>query len=194
MRNRLQTAVSILLMVAISNVVARASQTRKDYPLTSGWQFRQVGPAEAIRVSQWQAATVPGDVHLDLLKNGLIEDPFYRTNAHDLRWIENADWEYRDSIRVSPQMLAEKNIDLVFEGLDTNAQVYLNDELILTANNMYREWRIDARPHLHIGENTLRVIFPSPVEEAKRIASEDPWRTKTQTPTPRKNVSSQGRL
>ncbi len=33
-----------------------------------------------------------------------------------------------------------KRIELVFEGLDTYADVYLNDSLILKAENMFREW------------------------------------------------------
>ena len=43
----------------------------------------------------WLPATVPGDVHLDLLANKKIADPFYRDNESKLQWIENASWEYR---------------------------------------------------------------------------------------------------
>ena len=43
----------------------------------------------------WLPATVPGDVHLDLLANKKIPDPFFRDNESKLQWIENESWEYR---------------------------------------------------------------------------------------------------
>ena len=58
--------------------------------------------------AQWHPAVVPGCVHLDLLRNKLIPDPFYRDNEAKLQWIENADWEYRTTIQVTPALLAQK--------------------------------------------------------------------------------------
>ena len=48
---------------------------------------------------------VPGDVHLDLLRNKLIPDPYYRENEAKLQWIENASWEYRTTIDATPELL-----------------------------------------------------------------------------------------
>ncbi len=64
--------------------------------LDHGWQFRQVTSAPQEPEAGWLPATVPGDVHLDLLANKKIDDPFYRDNEAKLQWIENASWEYRD--------------------------------------------------------------------------------------------------
>ncbi len=47
--------------------------------------------------------------------------------------------------QATPALLSQKNIDLVFEGLDAYAKVYLNDKLILTADNMFREWRVNVK-------------------------------------------------
>ena len=81
----------------------------------------------------WLPATVPGDVHLDLLANKKIPDPFYRDNESKLQWIENESWEYRLNFDVTPALLARSNVDLVFDGLDAAAQVYLNGVQVLDA-------------------------------------------------------------
>jgi len=64
-----------------------------------------------------------------------------------------------------PATLERRHVELVFEGLDTYAQVYLNERMILSADNMFRTWRIDAMPALQAGDNTLRIVFRSPVNE-----------------------------
>ena len=53
--------------------------------------------------------------------------------------------------------------DLVLTGLDTFADVYLNEKKILTADNMFRRWRVDVKSILKPGANTLRVVFHSPI-------------------------------
>ena len=157
--------------------------------LNSGWEFHQLLSGPVVQAatpspndaSQWHPAVVPGCVHLDLLRNKLIPDPFYRDNEAKLQWIENADWEYRTTVQATPALLAQKNIELVFEGLDAYAKVYLNDKLILTADNMFREWRVSVKSDLKPGANSLRVVFPSPIKAASEIAANDPWRERTHT-------------
>src|SRR4029078_5813372 len=88
---------------------------------------------------------VPGCVHTDLLANKLIDDPFYRDNEKKQQWIDKKDWKYRTIFKVNPQTLARENVELVFEGLYTYASVYLNEQLVLKADNMFRTWRVNAR-------------------------------------------------
>ena len=61
-------------------------------------------------------------------------------------------------------MMERQNIELVFKGLDTYADVYLNEKKILEANNMFREWRVVIKPHLEAGENVLKIYFHSPIK------------------------------
>jgi beta-mannosidase len=150
-------------------------------PLNSSWEFRQMVKAIGADAPVWRPAQVPGDVHLDLLRNKLIPDPFYRDNEAKLQWIENADWEYRTTIQAPPELLSHKNIELVFEGLDAYAEVYINEKLVLTADNMFREWRVDVKSDLKAGANQVRVVFPSPIEAAAKIAAGDKWRAQTHT-------------
>ncbi len=177
----------LLCFLLLSVGVSFAAPQKQTVPLNSGWEFHQLisGPtvesanAAMKDASQWHPAVVPGCVHLDLLRNKLIPDPFYRDNEAKLQWIENADWEYRTTVQATSALLAQKNIDLVFEGLDAYAKVYLNDKLILTADNMFREWRVSVKSDLKPGANSLRVVFPSPIKAAADIAANDPWREKT---------------
>ncbi len=149
--------------------------------LKQGWEFRQVTNLQGIAHDHWLPAKVPGDVHLDLLRNKLIPEPFYRDNENKLQWIENADWEYRTTIPVSEKLLNRHNIELVFDGLNTCAQVYVNGNLLLTSDNMFRTYRLNAKPYLKAGDNQLRVVFTSPIQGAEKIAAKDPWRPETNT-------------
>ena len=137
-----------------------ASPTRSvKTSLNTGWQFREVGK------DSWHPATVPGCVHTDLLSNKLIEDPFYRDNEQKQQWIGKTDWEYQTTFRVGPEMLSRDQIELVFEGLDTYADVFLNNAPLLSADNMFRSWRIECKPLLKAGDNSLRIRFRSPINE-----------------------------
>jgi beta-mannosidase len=127
--------------------------------ITADWRFREAASGE------WHTATVPGCVHTDLLQNKLIPDPFYRTNEADLQWIGEKDWVYQTVFRVSEDMLAHQNVELVFHGLDTYAKVYVNDSLFLSADNMFREWRADAKPILRHGENKITIFFRNVFDE-----------------------------
>jgi beta-mannosidase len=147
--------------------------------LDRGWQFRQITSTPQDAEAGWLPATIPGDVHLDLLANKKIEDPFYRDNESKLQWIENASWEYRDSFDVTPALLARTNVDLVFDGLDAAAQVYLNGTQVLNADDSFRVWRVSAKAHLHAGSNLLRIVFPSPIAAAQLVAAADPWQPRT---------------
>ena len=158
--------------------------------LSTGWTVRQLpddGMAESASATPpsgndgWFAATVPGDVHLDLLHAGKIPDPFYRDNEAKLQWIEKVGWEYRTSIPVSAAALERQHVDLVFDGLDTACTIYLNGERVSNPDNMFRQWRIDAKPHLHVGSNDLRIVFPAPMKAAEAVAEKDPWHSRTHT-------------
>jgi beta-mannosidase len=133
--------------------------------LNAGWQFRAAGNTDKAEIQQWHPAQVPGVVHTDLLRAGLIPDPFDRDNEFRLQWIGLTDWEYQTTFQVDSAALGHDHIDLVFEGLDTFADVYLNDQAILHADNMFRRWRIPAKPLLKPGQNSLRIVFHSAIEK-----------------------------
>lgn len=122
------------------------------------WSFRSAGSE-----TDWLPAQVPGCVHTDLLRNGVIDSPFYGTNEGKLQWIDKEDWEYRAFFDVDEAMVHHDRVELLFRGLDTYADVSLNGTNILTADNMFRCWQVDVKPLLKIKGNLLRVYFRSPI-------------------------------
>ncbi|MFD2613413.1 beta-mannosidase [Paenibacillus gansuensis] len=125
----------------------------------SDWRFKSA------KEQEWLPARVPGCVHTDLLTNGIIPDPFYGTNERDLQWIDKQDWEYESVFDVSGDMLAQTQIELIFDGLDTYADVVLNDKPVLAADNMFRTWSVDVRSLLRPAGNRLSIRFRSPIME-----------------------------
>ena len=173
---RESAAIAVLVLGAAS---ALGETSNANIDLSQGWQFRQIKPAPQDANSGWMPATVPGDVHLDLIANKVIPDPFYRNNEARLQWIEEQSWEYQVSFDASPALMARANIDLVFDGLDAASQVYINGAQVLNADNMFRVWRAPIKSHLHAGRNLIRVLFPSPIQAAQDVAATDPWQSRT---------------
>ena len=123
-----------------------------------GWKFRQ-GRSEI-----WYPATVPGTVHTDLIANEIIGDPFFRLNERGVQWVDKEDWMYETTLVATAAETSSSNQELVFYGLDTYADVYLNGKSILNANNMHRTWRVDVKGLLKAGDNKLEVYFHSPIK------------------------------
>lgn len=136
--------------------------------LGGAWRMRKAG------TDRYYEATVPGTVCTDLLANGLLEDPYYRDNEAAALQAMREDYEYSRSFTAEASDLQADALELVFYGLDTIADVYLNEEKILQADNMHRTWRVDVKNVLRAGENSLRVCFHSPVEYAEKRHRENP--------------------
>lgn len=126
--------------------------------LSAGWTFRQT------RSEFWYPAAVPGCVHTDLMANRIIEDPFFRLNERGVQWVDKEDWFYQTYFDITDEEQNAVNQILVFKGLDTYADVYLNGKPLLNANNMFREWRCDVKGLLKDKQNHLEVYFHSPVK------------------------------
>src|SRR5512135_1381131 len=123
---------------------------------SASWQFR-----DATKDTAWHSAVVPGCVHRDLRRHGLIPDPFRGTNELGLQWIEEHDWEYRAAFTVPAALLAEAQVELVADGLDTVATVRLNGRVIARTENMFLGHRWEVKPLLRPGRNELTIRFDS---------------------------------
>ncbi|RYY65020.1 MAG: hypothetical protein EOO13_17715, partial [Chitinophagaceae bacterium] len=132
--------------------------------LSQHWQFRQAGK------THWRTAVVPGSVHTDLLRNKLIPDPFFADNESKLAWIDNVDWEYKTNFSVTSEMLNNSMAELHFHGLDTYADIYLNNSLLFSADNMFRTWKMPIQGSLKPGKNELRIYFHSAKKRVDSMA------------------------
>lgn len=157
-----------LLFALISITTLSAQNSYRDL-CSEKWTFHKEKDSVAY------PAKVPGTVHTDLFYNSLIPDPFYANNEKKLQWIEEENWVYSTNFFISDSEYNNSNIDLVWDGLDTDAEVYLNGNKLLVANNMFRKWTIAAKKHLKKGDNFLKVIFYSSVQKAKEEAQKLPY-------------------
>ncbi len=155
---------SILLILIINLIPVQTTAQDISIELNKNWQFKNQ------KETHWYHATVPGTVHTDLLANKLIPNPYYRDNESKLQWIDKADWEYKTVFETGAEIFKKKNIEMVFDGLDTYATVYLNGKLILKADNMFRGWTINVKPFLKKKNNELLIKFWSAQTKVDSIA------------------------
>lgn len=113
-------------------------------------------------------ATVPGEVHIDLLAAGAIPDPFDGDNESALQWIGRTDWRY--SVDFDWQPGDEARHELVAEGLDTFATLVLNGTEVGRTANQHTWHRFDVGAHLQPGSNRLEIIFAAPVTAAEQAS------------------------
>ncbi|TGD57388.1 beta-mannosidase [Flavobacterium humi] len=149
--------------------VTLLAQTAERKLNAENWHFKKTED------KNWLPATVPGTVHTDLWNNKVIPDPFWGTNEKQLLGIENENWEYESVFTVTGQELKHETIELQFDGLDTYAKVYLNNELVLEADNMFRTWKIDVKNTLKKGKNKLYILFEPAVKKGKEEAQKLPY-------------------
>ena len=134
--------------------------------LDAGWRVR-IAPSEAAahpQVSDWMPAAVPGAVQTDLMALNKLPDPYIGDNEAKVQWVGLSDWQYQTEIDVSPETLRRDHLDLVFEGLDTFAEVKVNGTSVLKADNMFRTWRVPVKGVIHAGKNTIEVDLASPLK------------------------------
>ena len=160
----LRLFVMLCFVMAASAVMAAAPDR---FVIDKGWSFR-LAPGNAQlaahpEAAAWQAAAVPGTVHSDLFANRLIPDPYVGAPEAGLQWIGLADWEYRTRFDAPRNASGAARSDLVFEGLDTFAEVWLNGEKLLDANNAFRTWRVPVQGKLRARDNELRIVLRSPI-------------------------------
>ncbi|MDX9747616.1 MAG: glycoside hydrolase family 2 protein [Paludibacter sp.] len=101
--------------------------------------------------------TVPGMVHPDLQREGLIPDPFWRDNFKLCQWPEFWSWTYKRTFDVAPDMLSKQWIQLQFDGIDTYSEIYLNGRKLGTTNNMFLPYQFNVNGWLKEKGNTLEV-------------------------------------
>lgn len=112
---------------------------------------------------QWLKCEVPGNAQLDLLKLGLIEDPYFGTNCEDIRKYESYEWWYTRKFSVPAEMHG-KRLELIFHGLDTYSKVWINGKFIGETDNMFIPHKFDITELINKNsDNELIVKFASPI-------------------------------
>ena len=139
--------------------------------LSSGWMFQEP------ESGRWLAATVPGCIHTDLLRHGVIPDPFCGEREKELAWIGERDWVYRNEFHALGD---GDHLELVAHGLDTLAEVRLDGKSLGKTDNMFvrHTWDLSAidRKKTHVLEIAFRSVLPEIARRGKGLdAREMGW-------------------
>ena len=149
----------------------------KKYLLDKDWKFRineniysvENAHLKKMKLNKWMNAEVPGTVVTDLLNLNLIPEPFFADNELRLKWISENDWIYKTGFNYPKDFKKDKEVYLVFEGIDTVAKIVLNGKELGTADNMFRKYEFDISKILKKRSNNLELFFTSPVKYAKEL-------------------------
>lgn len=142
--------------------------------LHEGWTVSLVDSdrSEQVPVSIPElAAQVPGCVHLDLMEAKLIPDPFYGMNEKSVAWVSEQDWSWKTTFTIEASDIPSAEGDrlqLVFEGIDTVADILLDGELLASVDNMFVAQRIDLPRDIQAGVHSLEVRITSPMEAMRQ--------------------------
>ncbi|NJD02389.1 MAG: beta-mannosidase [Ruminiclostridium sp.] len=108
--------------------------------------------------------TLPCDVHVPLIENGIIEDPVIAGNCFKCEWIEDKSWWFRKIFNAGEDLINSQNSELVIEGLDVKADLFLNGTYLGHHGSAMYPFRKDVRDILHEGENILVIRVTSGLE------------------------------
>ena len=114
------------------------------------------------------SASVPFSLYGVLINNEEIKNPYYNDNETEVRDLSENDCTAQSTILIDEKTLSYKNIELTLCGIDTLADIYLNQKHILHTQNMHMSYNIDVKPFLQLGENILEICFYSPVKYVKQ--------------------------
>jgi beta-mannosidase len=135
--------------------------------LQAGWRVREIPQPGASPATALPAlpAEVPGYVHLDLMRAGVIGDVFYRMMERSAGWVDEADWQYETAFTVDEP---PEYATLIFHGLDTAADVTLPTEPLGHADNMFVPHAFPVGGRLKKGENVLQITLHSALRVGRK--------------------------
>lgn len=154
-RIRILTNFLSLFIILTGCLPLSAHENGDTISLDGIWQLRQQGSSEIVN------AVVPGTIFTDLQCNKIIPDPFFSANEEKLQWISDTGWVYEKYFELDHTFFTNRYMKLVCEGLDTYAKVYINDSLVITADNMFKSWYVSLKGILRIGYNKITIEFHS---------------------------------
>lgn len=129
----------------------------------SQWSFREAGTEKWTKSVHGRPTT---QIHLDLLENELIPDPFIGLEEKKVQWVADKVWEYLAEFELTA---SPGHRDLVVNGLDTYSTVYVNDNKVLETENMFHTFRVDITSVAKAGTNQIRIVFDSALRKGREL-------------------------
>ncbi|MGI5239770.1 glycosyl hydrolase 2 galactose-binding domain-containing protein [Dactylosporangium sp. CA-139066] len=152
--------------MTLTTQATTAALTRHD--LGGAWELTWSGGPAGVPGAVRDAvvpAQVPGEVHAALLAAGLIADPDAGWGEEGQLWVGRSRWTYRRHVHWSPAPGART--DLVCDGLDTFAEVYVNGRPVGAGKDQHLVYRWNVDDALRPGGNVIEVRFASAWDAAR---------------------------
>ncbi|MDA9555859.1 beta galactosidase jelly roll domain-containing protein, partial [Pelobium sp.] len=144
---------------------------KNEFEISGGWEMIQAseinGSGEyvsnpGLNTLKWYNATVPGTVLTTLVNQGVYPDPYFGLNNLAIpEDLSRQNWWYRTTFK-TPDLSDKKNLLLVFNGINYQADIWLNGKLLGKINGAFKKESYDITKYLNTkGENAIAVrIIP----------------------------------
>lgn len=144
----------LLVLLPFLFVACKSNNHEVFQSLNQGWNLKTDTLDISLQVN------IPSEAHADLYAAGLIPHPYGEGDEEQqLQWIPQHQWDYSLKFDVDKNIWQNDNIDLIFNGLDTYADVWLNGEKILHSDNMFVRYEKEVKHLLKKRDNELKVRF-----------------------------------
>lgn len=144
----------VYVLCLLCVLYACSSKHYNSQSLNHGWNLKTDTLDISLQVN------IPSEAHADLYSAGLIPHPYGEGDEEQqLQWIPQHQWDYSLKFDVDKNIWQNDNIDLIFNGLDTYADVWLNGEKILHSDNMFVRYEKEVKNLLKKRDNELKVRF-----------------------------------
>lgn len=154
--------ITLIFLLTFQTILFDMNAQEKKYTLESlQWEFSAAN--DPIKFS----AHIPGNVFLDLEKNGLIQNPLLGLGEEKAQWVSHQDWEYSAQHIICPPHQKNERVFLHLPELDTYCDIYWNSKLLTRADNAFIHWKIDITD-LILPHNDIKIIFYSPYKIANQ--------------------------
>ncbi len=128
------------------------------------WRWQNAHLPESKDTPGWHPASVPGSVQHDLWQAGVIPDPYRELNSLAIEWVPQRSWLYRRTF-VPGLAMASRRMQLCFEGVDYEAEFFLNGESLGRHASMFTPACFDVTDRLKYGETNHLVVALDPAPQ-----------------------------
>lgn len=137
--------------------------------LIGKWTLKETGSEDVIK------GRLPSCNYIDLMNSGEIPDVFYGENEKKALWVGERDWQYSRMFFVDEKLFACENIFLEMSGVDTIADIRINDNKIANVKNIHIDYKFDIKEYIKMGTNTIELFFYAPINYVKKEQKMDSY-------------------
>ena len=144
----------LFILLPMLLVACKSNNHEVSQLLNQGWNLK----TDTLNINL--QVNLPSEAHADLYAAGLIPHPYGEGDEEQqLRWIPQHTWDYFLKFDVENDVWQNNHIDLIFNGLDTYSDVWLNGKKILHSDNMFVRYEMEVKNLLQQHDNELKVRF-----------------------------------